>query len=455
MRFLLINPGVLDAEGRYLPSGQEIWPGLTLPYLAALIPPRHELRLVDDCVETVDFATPADVVLLTAMHSRADRAYQIADRFRANGRRVVMGGLHVSQFPEEALQHVDAVVIGEGEAVMEDLIRDLEAGRLQPIYRAPGHPDLSDLPIPRYDLLNPRNYLIPSYPVQTSRGCPFNCRFCYVPQALGRRYRHRPIPDVLRDLSRAGKFVLFVDDNLMADRDYALELFQAMKKMGKLCFAQGNIKIAEDLKLLAAARQAGVTALYTGIETLDPAALQSVCKNVNLNVDLGEAVAVLNAHRLTVCASMILGFDSDTEATAEAMLAFLEKHRVALLFLFILVALPGPELWREMEATGRLRPVPWYQLDGTHANFEPKNFTREQLESLFWRTLERFYATRSILKRISFPPRVSFTLLNFIAQRKLTRRLHPLAGFPADLGLPRLKPLFQWVWERSDPEHPR
>jgi radical SAM superfamily enzyme YgiQ (UPF0313 family) len=194
-----------------------------------------------------------------------------------------------------------------------------------------------------------------------------------------------------------------------------------------------------------------LSSIYTGIESLDPFALKAVRKNVNLNVDVGAALEVLNAHRITVCASMMIGFDTDTEETAEAMVTFLEKHKVAMFFLYIMMALPGTELWREMEAAGRLRRLPWHLLDGTHANFERENLTVEQLETILWRTMQRFYRTRSILKRMTFPPRVSFTALNFITQRKLTRRLHPWSGIPADLDLPPLQPLRKWLWERSDP----
>ena len=142
MRILLINPGLLDDQGRHFLVSREIWFGLTLPHLAGLIPSRHQIKIVDDGVEIIDFTADVDVVMLTAMHSRAERAYQIADEFRARGKRVVMGGLHVSQFPEEALQHVDAVAVGEAEGLIEELIGDLESGRLKPSYRAEVFPEL-------------------------------------------------------------------------------------------------------------------------------------------------------------------------------------------------------------------------------------------------------------------------------------------------------------------------
>lgn len=445
MRIFLINPGKLDEQGRPLKFHKEMCFGLTLPYLAALIPERHEVSIIDDSVEEIDFDASVDAVMITAMTSRADRAYQIADRFRDKGKQVVMGGVHATFLPEEALGHADAVVAGEAEEVMEELIADLESRRLKGVYKSGGFPDLAGLPPPRYGLMNWENCLYPTYPVQVIRGCPNRCRYCTITRMMGARFRRRPIADVLKDLLTAGRFVFFVDDNLFSDRDYALELFKAMKGMGKIWGAQGNIRVVFDDQVIEAARAAGMIGLYFGIETVDREALRAMNKNVDLAVDPGEALDRFRSRGLTACASMMLGFDTDTRESGDLMIDFLEKHKVPFLFPYVLTPLPGTDYRRELEEAGRLLPVPWSMLDGSQVAFQPKNMTRLELQEMYWESLSRFYSSPSIIKRLTLPPRLVPIIVNYINRAKLRHHVHPWEGMTSRMGSPLIVPLIQRV----------
>ena len=439
MRILLVNPGMLDSGGRYFPLVKEYMYGLTLPYLAALIPPRHEVRIVDDNVEAVDFDTPADAVMLTAMTYRVDRAYWLAEQFRAQGVKTVLGGIHATFLAEEALDHVDAVVVGEAEGVMEELMGDLESGRLKGIYRSEGRPDLAGLPMPRHDLVDPTKYFFRIYPIQTSRGCPYQCHYCLVRKVFGAKHRRRPIADVLAELSRLGPYVVIVDDNFFLNREYALELCRAMEGMGKIWGAQANLSLAMDEELLEASRKAGLLHLFVGLETLDRDVLWTMNKSVNLDLDYAEAIRRFRAKGIYLLASVMFGFDTDTKSCGEEMVAFLEEQKVPFFNPFILTPLPGTDLRKEMEEAGRLLDEPWYKFNSMNVTFRPKSMTPEELEAMYWRSLHRFHSPRSIAKRHLFPPQLFPILFNFTNRRKLKYRLHPLEGFPWNAGPSRLR----------------
>jgi radical SAM superfamily enzyme YgiQ (UPF0313 family) len=333
MKLLLISPGLLNDNGEPVRVARDIMPGMTLPWLAGLIPARHEIRIINDSVEGVNFDEPADAVLLTGMTSRAERAYQIAAGFRERGVTVVMGGIHATLFPDEVGARVDTVAVGEAEGLIEELIEDLESGRAKPRYEAERRMDLSGLPPPRYDLIKKNLYLVQTDPIHVMRGCPHRCRYCSVHLLYGPKIRLRPIPEVLRDVARAGRFLAFIDDNLMADHEYALELFRALKPMRKIWGMQADISIGTDPELMAAAKQAGCVMLYFGLETLDQECLLSMNKRVNARTDMGQALTTLRRAGIGVMASCMVGFDQDTPESMDELLAFLEKHRVAALSL--------------------------------------------------------------------------------------------------------------------------
>ena len=323
MKIKLIQPGQLDAEGRPLKVNREFVPGLTLPYVASLIPGDQDISFVEESVEGLDFDEPVDLVGLTAMTCRVPRAYWIADQYRQRGIPVVMGGFHVSALPEEALAHCDAVVKGEAEGVMAQVIEDALAGKMKGIYEQRETQSFDHLPVPRYDLINMKNYFLPVRPVQASRGCPYHCDFCTVASFFNNRHRKRPIADVLTDMQAAGPYLLIIDDNLMADRDYALELFTAMKPLGKLWIGQVDVHAAADEELMAAASAAGCNSVYLGIETLDPQSMVQTGKAPNIRTETAQALMQLKRNHIEAFASMIIGFDRDSLETGSQILQWM------------------------------------------------------------------------------------------------------------------------------------
>ncbi len=428
MRIKLINPGHLDAGGQPEKIHKELIPGLTLPYLAALFPREHEVEIVEDGLEEIHYDDSVDLVGITAMTSRVPRAYQIADRFREKGVPVIMGGFHVSALPEEALEHCDAVVQGEAEGLIEQIISDVAAGRLDGVYKRNDQGDLHHLPAPRYDLLKMENYILPFYPVQATRGCPYCCEFCVVSAFYGRRHRKRPVTDVIADMTKAGLFVFIVDDNLPVDRAYTLDLFEQMKPLHKLWGGQFNLAAANDEELVKAAADCGCIFLYIGIETVDPANLQSSGKSVNLNISAEAAIRNLKRYQIDPFVSMIVGFEHDDANTEKKIIDFCNRTRVSLLLLYILTPIPGSPLYEKITAMGINLKKEWHLYNGTHALLDSSKMHAAEIEALYAGIYQKVYSLSGILRRTAFPPHVVILLLNLIFRLGLKNSLHPWMG---------------------------
>ncbi len=227
---------------------------LVLPTLAALTPSDVEVVLIDENVEPINFDEKVDLVGITGMTYLISRSYEIADEYRKRGVPVVMGGIHVSGLPEEAIQHSDSVVIGEAEEVWEHIMRDAQKGDLQKFYRAPGFPDLNNSPVPRWDLLKNNKYLY--FNIQIGRGCPYNCEFCTVTLFNGRGYRHKPVAkvmeeiDVLQKLDKR-KALFFTDDNILSNSSYVKHIFKQLVNKKVQWWCQASINRLKRMKYLS------------------------------------------------------------------------------------------------------------------------------------------------------------------------------------------------------------
>ncbi len=408
---------------------RDLMPGLTLPYLAACIGPGHDISIHNEVVEPVDFDETADLVCITSITSRAPRGYQMAAEYRRRGVPVLMGGSHVALQPEEALEHVDAVVIGESEGLWEDILSDAASGELKRKYKLSSRPSLSGLPSPRYELVDRSKYWFPISSVQAVRGCPNNCEFCTVTRMYGGTFRYRPVKDVLADLEVSSPLVFFVDDNILSHRDYCLELFREMKPLRKLWYAQASLDEVADEEFLSLASDAGCVALYIGIESLDPVRRSRMGKGTAGfdSKDVIELMRMLRRYKVELLASMMI-MDDDTAETVDETLEFLIRNNVAGLFLFILTPVPGSRLYERMEREDRIQSRDWSLYDGLHCVYEPLSMSKEELEAEFWRAQEKFYSTASILRRYLYPPHITLFLQNFVYQNSVRRRVHPMMG---------------------------
>lgn len=400
MKVQLIAPspkrtGVSDGR----PSAKGVFTPLGLMQVAGIMPATADVSITDEVVEPTDFACGADVVGLTMMTAAAPRAYEIADRFRAQGTAVVMGGMHASALPDEALQHADAVVVGEAEGAWTRALADFERGKMAGVYRNDTFPTLDNLPLPRRDLIDSRRYLGPNT-IQATRGCPYACSFCTVSTFFGRSYRTRSIDEVIDEAAGLrGKPLMFVDDNIMGQPSYAQQLFERLKDLKLTFFGQASTSMLKTPDLIKKAAEAGCKGLFVGLESLSAHNLASVGKKINVVDTYRELISRLHDHGIAIVGSFIFGLDGDDEDVFERTADFAEEAKIDVPQFSILTPLPGTRLYAQVESEGRIIERNWAKYDFKHVCFRPRHMTADRLESGIRWVNKRLYSWRSIIKR--------------------------------------------------------
>jgi radical SAM superfamily enzyme YgiQ (UPF0313 family) len=388
-------------------------PNLGIVTLAALTPPDIGVSVIDENVEQIDFDREFDLVGITAMTPSAIRAYEVADAFKKGGAAVVLGGFHPSALPEEAIQHCDAVVIGEGEGTWPKLLRDFESGRLEKFYRRETLANLESLPMPRRDLLRRSGYRLFNT-VETGRGCPFRCNFCSVTRFFGNAYRFRPVRDVVNEVGTLkGKFMFLVDDNIVGAPHHAKELFRALVPYEKKWIGQASLTLARDAELLRLAAGCGCLGLFIGFESLSPESLREAGKTVNAAKRYGEDVKRIRDHGIAIHGAFIFGFDHDDEGVFERTVEFVERNRLDSASFSTLTPFPGTPVYQRLTAENRIVTHDWSKYGG--AVFKPKLMSLERLNAGCEWAWRECYSYRSILRRLAAPKRYwhIHLLLNF------------------------------------------
>jgi len=378
------------------------FPYLSVTTIAGLTPEDIDVVIIDENVEEINFDDDVDLVGISIITPLAKRGYEIADRFRKLGVKVVVGGFHVTWMHEEALMHADSVVIGEAEGIWPAVIDDFKRNELKPIYRAYGYPSLNRIPLPRRDLLKRDSYFFINT-VQTTRGCPFDCDFCSVTAFYGKTYRQRPLEDIERELKTiagGANFIFFVDDNITGNPRYARMLFNTLKRYPFKWLSQTSITFAEDTELLRLARESGCYGMFIGFETLTQEGLNLLNKGFNRVDRYAEMIRRIHDHGIGIQGSFIFGYEWDTRDSFDRVLEFTEKVRLDSALFTILTPYPGTRLFMRMKEEGRLLTTDWSRYDMAHVVFRPKGMSVEELEEGYMRVNRRFYSFRSILKRL-------------------------------------------------------
>jgi radical SAM superfamily enzyme YgiQ (UPF0313 family) len=436
LKLHLINP---TKSGESYLFNRGLLAPLGLMYLAAYTPDDFELRIVDETVERIDFSMKPDIVGISTMTATAPRAYEIADKYRQMGVTVILGGVHASVVPEEAMEHADSVVIGEAEDIWPRVLEDASSGRLEPVYRREGFVELRDLLPPRRDLINPSRYWSANV-VQTARGCPHDCNFCSVTTFNGKRPRFRDIDSVLVEVESLPrnnmirrKVVAFVDDNIAASNSRAKEMFKKLAPMNVIWGSQASISFAYDEELVALAADSGCHFLFIGLETTSPAALKEMGKSQNKVERYEEALGLLKKYNIHVMGAFMFGFDADDDSAFEATYRFAMRNKIQVAQFARLTPYPGTRLYDQLMAEGRVEPVFWRDHNwDKRVVYSPKKMTAEKLAHLTDKIHRDFYSYSSITRRM-YPHRrwsywFAFNLL--YRQTVVARRTQPLDGVP-------------------------
>ncbi|HLG56380.1 MAG TPA: radical SAM protein [Vicinamibacterales bacterium] len=405
MKIALLSPkgplyrhrgGIFRKSLRYQP--------LTLTTLASLVPPDVDahVEVYDEGIQDVPDVLDADLIGMTVITGTSKRAYELSDRFRAQGRTVVLGGPHVTLLPQEAAEHADAVVVGYAEDTWPELLRDFARGALKPEYRQAGDFSLnrSDMPFARRELFDSGRFLTQAV-FEATRSCGHDCEFCVAPSAWGRTQFQRPVSWVIEDIRRVGdKRILFVDLNLVSDKAYATELFSALVPLKVRWFGLSTVLIAHDPALMELMARSGCRGLLLGLESIMPGSLQDAGKRFNGSVGYAGLIADLHALGIAIQGCFVFGLDHDTVDVFDTTVEFAIDTGIDLPRFAVLTPFPGTPLHRRLSEQGRILTRDWELYDGQHVVFDPLHMSPHQLGAGHERAWKKAYRYDAIARRL-------------------------------------------------------
>jgi radical SAM superfamily enzyme YgiQ (UPF0313 family) len=386
-------------------------PSLSLLTLAGLTPECYEVeyREIQDLKQQPELPLDYDLVAITSLSAQIYEAYKVADYYRERKIPVVIGGLHVSALPEEAKGHCTSVVVGEGEPVWPELLKDFARGDLKPVYRQEPHGyfDLAQAPMPRFDLLDPEKYN--RITVQTSRGCPHKCNFCASSILLTPKYKVKPVEKVIGEI-RAIKsiwprpFIEFADDNSFVDTRHYKALLRELAKERVRWFTESDINVAKDEELLGLMRDSGCQQILIGLESPRKVSLNGIELKANWKSRqqerYKEAIARVQSYGITVNGCFILGLDGDTPEVCEDVLNFVRDSGLYEVQVTFMTAFPGTPLYRQLKAEGRIiRDGAWEMCTLFDINFLPRNMSVGELQSGFLKLVKQLYSAEETHER--------------------------------------------------------
>ncbi len=414
MKVKLILPSLAEAKSPlWRPIKYSLFPPLGLATLAGFLDKSDEIILVDQHVENLETNDNPDLVIIQVYITNSFRAYDIADEYRSRGIYVAMGGLHVSALPDEAAKHADSLFEGPGEQTFPEFLKDFKTGRPKKRYYSAEGRTLINLPPIRRDLIKRHKYLVPNS-IVVSRGCPHHCDFCYKDAFFkgGKSFYTQQIDTILQEIDGLpGKHLYFLDDHLFGNPRFAIELFNAMKGMGRVFQGAATVNSILKKDLLEAAAKAGLRSLFVGFETLLEDNLRWSNKKQNLNHDYNLAINRLHEHGIMINGSFVFGLDGDDQDVFKRTVEWGVQNAITTATYHIMTPYPGTRLYNQLRAERRIIHNIWELYDTRHVVYQPKGMTTQELEKGYHWAYKEFYRWNNIFK-------ASFSHDNFKHQLK-------------------------------------
>ena len=402
MKIALLAPaGAMHRYNGMFHKGLHYAP-ITLSLLAALVPGElnAEVVIYDETAEAIPLDTDADVIAITCITGTSSRCYRFADYFRSLGKKVLLGGVHPSLMPQEAALHADAVLTGLGEETFPQALRDIRDGCLKSLYVGDLHTDISGRPLPRKDLLKKKKYITLNT-VEAVRGCNHSCTFCAYPAAFGKGVIPRPVEDVIAEIkSFKGKEVIFPDVNLIANSQYAKELFTAMIPLKKWWMGLTTSAIGHNDELLDIFQKSGCKGLLIGFESVNQDTQQAIHKGVNHVHEYKALMDKLHRKGIMVMGCFAFGADEDGPDVFQRTVELCLEAKIDLPRFSVITPFPGTPFYRELEAQGRIVERDFAMYDVEHCVYQPKQMTKEELEAGIAWAWKEVYSWKNIFRRL-------------------------------------------------------
>ena len=409
------------------------YPGLGWLIVSSLCDRTTKIRLVDDEVEDIPYEDATDLVGISLFTVNSYRAYEISSHFRSRGIPVVLGGVHVTACPGEASAHADSIVVGEAEDTWPILLEDFKSGKLKKVYTSANNSDLTNMPLPRRDLLDKTKYFTINT-VQATRGCPFDCEFCSMRILFGNRTRCRPIQEVIEEIrSLDGHSFLLNDDNLAQKRSYYKDLFRSFIPLKKRWVGAASWNIAQDDEALDLLEKSGCRALAIGFESLEPQyGLKKISSKGDHFLRYKEVVKKLHSRKIAILANFIFGFDNESESIFQKTFDFAQESRIDAAQINILVPNPGTPHYERLGKEGRITTREWNRYISCNLCFKLKTMSSPTFMEELYRLKRKFYSGSNMAARTmralarATPYEAGLLLAVNLGYRRFNRKLSKL-----------------------------
>lgn len=402
-QILLIQPTIYDNSGKLIKKNMLYFIGLTMPLLAAECGDDWEVQICIETIEDIPYDTEIDLIGIGSMGHSIIRGIEIAREFKKRGKTVIIGGYMASLVSDEVKQYADCIMIGDAEGYWQQMLNDYLNGELKPFYES----KITELstPLPKYELVTCKK-IGDFLPVQAGRGCPNDCAFCSIACLYRGKYLRRAIPEVIRDIKRVRelgfKKFLLIDDNILSNRQYMIELCAEIKKLNMEWYSQCSIHLANDPELLKCVVDSGCTCLSFGIETITKSNLEKLNKGWENPEDYRHMIQTLREAGINVATEMMLGLPDDTEESVRETARFIIENKIEAPKFYILCPVPGTKFYDEIKDSKELINHDIYTYSPNKATMNTANLSAQDIDRLYWELYNEVYSIKNIIKRVLF-----------------------------------------------------